>query len=39
MRLLNHMMKVEYDGLQTLKITGANPDSPDTRDPEGPLEF
>jgi hypothetical protein len=39
MRLLNRMMKVEYDGLQTLKITGANPDSPDTRDPEGPLEF
>lgn len=39
MRLLNRMMKVEYDGLQTLQITGANPDSPQTRDPEGSLEF
>jgi hypothetical protein len=39
MRLLNRMMKVEYDGLQTLRILGANPDSPDTRDPESLLEF
>lgn len=39
MRLLNRMMKVEYDGLQTLQITDANPDSPQTLDPEGPLEF
>jgi hypothetical protein len=39
MSLLNRMMKVEYDGLQTLRITGANPDSPVTGDPEGLLEF
>ena len=39
MSLLNRMMKVEYDGLQTLRITGANPDSPATGDPEGLLEF
>ena len=39
MRALNRTMTVEYDGLQTLRITGTNPDSPATGDPEGPLEF
>jgi len=39
MRILNGMMQVEYDGLRTLQISGAQADSPETRDPEGQLEF
>ena len=39
MRVLYPMMKVEYDGLQTLRILEADSGPSQTRDPEGPLEF